>query len=490
MTEHDRTGPAAADPRTVGPGTGSATTDVVVLGGGLAGLTAAVSAARGGARVTLLEGRALGGRAATTTVDPGVVFNSGPRAFYRSGVGADVLAELGIRPRGGTPDAAHGRVLHDGALHPMPGGPGSLLRTSLLSARSKLAAARLLGGLARLDAAGVADRSVAQWMRDRRYAPDLCELLAMLVRTSTYCSDLEVLSADAALRQLQLALGDGVSYLDGGFQQLVDALADEAVRAGVTILEHLRVDAVHAVDRHAVDAGDGTTPLRWTVSTGAGSVHAAAVVLATGGPDSVRALSPVALEVDGLGAAATAACLELAVRGPIAQPIVLGDGVPLYLSVHQPPADLAPEGISVVHAMRYGARTSDEDRAELWELAALGGIHEDRVVAHRFLHRMIVMGGVPTAAAGGLAGRPAVRVAGADGLFLAGDWVGPEGLLADAALHSGRDAGRAAAATSGPAAAMSGAAASAVGGATRGRAPVARVDGVAGRASVSSDAAG
>jgi hypothetical protein len=71
------------------------------------------------------------------------------------------------------------------------------------------------------------------------------------------------------------------------------------------------------------------------------------------------------------------------------------------------------------------------------------------VVAQRFLHRMVVSGGVPSAAGGGVAGRPRVQVPGAQGLFLAGDWVGGEGLLADAAVSSGVLAGLAAAGSAG-----------------------------------------
>jgi hypothetical protein len=41
----------------------------------------------------------------------------------------------------------------------------------------------------------------------------------------------------------------------------------------------------------------------------------------------------------------------------------------------------------------------------------------------------------------GLAGRPGVAVPGAAGIYLAGDWVGPSGWLADAALASGQRAG-------------------------------------------------
>ena len=415
-------------------------TDVVVIGGGLAGLTAAVVASDAGASVRLFDSRRFGGRAATTTVDPGVIFNSGPRAFYVGGVGQQVLDGFGIRPAGSAPDTSTGRVVRDGVLHPLPGRPLSLLRTQLLSGRSKLAAVKLLGRLGSLEAPRVADRSVTEWMTDLRFEPDLRELLAMLVRTSTYCSDLDSLSADAALGQLQLALGAGVSYLDGGFQQIVDALAARAEAAGVQAVDHVRVSGVVAAAPTERALG------RWVVRTASGVLHTDAVVLACGAPESTASMSPVPLDLSGLGPAATAACLELAVRGPIPQPIVLGNGEPLSLSVHQPPADLAPAGISVVHGMRYGARSSAQDCAQLWDLAALGGITRDRVVAQRFLHRMVVTGGTPIPSGGGMVGRPAVRVTGVAGVFLAGDWVGPVGLLADGSLASGREAGVAAAA--------------------------------------------
>ena len=57
---------------------------------------------------------------------------------------------------------------------------------------------------------------------------------------------------------------------------------------------------------------------------------------------------------------------------------------------------------------------------------------------------MVVAGTQPRARLGGLAGRPAVTASGHPAITMCGDWVGPEGMLADAALASGAAAGRAA----------------------------------------------
>src|SRR6476646_4034092 len=66
-------------------------TDVVIVGGGLAGLSAAAYLARGGAAVTLFEKAAhLGGRAATQVYD-GYYFNRGVHALYCGGATSEVL---------------------------------------------------------------------------------------------------------------------------------------------------------------------------------------------------------------------------------------------------------------------------------------------------------------------------------------------------------------------------------------------------------------
>jgi len=50
------------------------------------------------------------------------------------------------------------------------------------------------------------------------------------------------------------------------------------------------------------------------------------------------------------------------------------------------------------------------------------------------------VGTLPIAKSGGFAGRPGPRVPGIEDLYLAGDWVGPEGFLVDASLASARRA--------------------------------------------------
>ena len=66
--------------------------DVAVIGGGLAGLTAACYLARQGREVTVFEQAAeLGGRAATQLSD-GFAFNRGAHALYSGGAASDRLA--------------------------------------------------------------------------------------------------------------------------------------------------------------------------------------------------------------------------------------------------------------------------------------------------------------------------------------------------------------------------------------------------------------
>jgi phytoene dehydrogenase-like protein len=76
--------------------------DIVIVGGGLAGLSTAALLARSGKAVTLFEqsSNEIGGRARTSQFD-GFYFNQGAHALYLSDLGATILQDLGAAYTGG-----------------------------------------------------------------------------------------------------------------------------------------------------------------------------------------------------------------------------------------------------------------------------------------------------------------------------------------------------------------------------------------------------
>jgi hypothetical protein len=391
--------------------------EIHVVGAGLAGLTAAAFIARAGLPVVVHESRdRLGGRATTDDRD-GFRFDQGPHALYRGGAAERVLAELGIHPRGAAPDV-RGVVVRDGRLHRAPAGGPSLLATTALGWRGKLQLARLLQGLPRLRPAAHAHRTAEEWTEATVQDPRARELLAMLVRLTTYANHPRAMSADVAIQMLQAGLGPGVRYLERGWDQLVDALT---AIPGVRIAE-----------------GGALLELP----------DAAAVVLAAGSPAAAAALAGVPVDRLAVGPAAEVACLDLGIRGEPPHPVALGLDVPIYASHHSSPGGRAPRGHSVVALAEYLAPEVEPSSERLDAFAGTMGIARESVVARRYLHRMVACTAIPVASHGGLPGRPDIdvlaRLANRPGTFVAGDWIGPEGHLADAVLASARAAALAA----------------------------------------------
>ncbi len=367
--------------------------DVLVVGAGLAGLAAAATAAGDRRRVVLLDTRSAGGRARTDERQ-GFRFNQGPHALYRGGPGRQVLGRLGIDPTGEPPLTDQSYALRDGRLFVLPTNARSMMMTGLLSTRSKIQASALLARIGHIDPTPLAGLSVNQWLDSLGLRPDVRGLIETVTRVATFAADLNLCSADAGVRQLQMAIVEGVDYLHGGWQQIVDAMVAAATERGVEIRTDERVLGLRPAD----DA------VGWTVTTPAGELSVASVVLAPGSPAATVQLLGERPDWD-LGADITAACLDLGLRQVPPHPIVFGVGQPWYLSTHSPPADLAPDGQVVVHVMRYGARTAEVDRPELWELAATAGITEADVVTDRFLHSMTVAHAVPRPGRGWPVGR-------------------------------------------------------------------------------------
>jgi len=114
---------------------------VLVLGGGISGLTTAFLLSRRGIRVTVLEAAPRVGGAMETLSDGPWRFEMGPNTVLEGN--ADVTALISACGLDGekitaTPSARKRFLWKGGRLHALPGGPGGFLRTPLFSFGAKL----------------------------------------------------------------------------------------------------------------------------------------------------------------------------------------------------------------------------------------------------------------------------------------------------------------------------------------------------------------
>lgn len=379
----------------------------VVVGGGLAGLTAANALAGKGDQVILLEqSHQLGGRAQTRQQD-GYFLNLGPHALYRGGVANKTFQDWKIPFSGQAPPVgSRAYFVRGNTLFPAVKDFGSLLATRLFGLREKFEAARLFGLFTSGKAAE--GETMQDWIERHAHSQQVRDFAAMVIRTATYAAEMQSLSAEAALRQVAMAFKDSVLYLDGGWQTLIDGLAERALSLGVEIRREESVDTLDAID------ADG--------------------ILLAVGPASVEKLTGA--RISGRHAVRMAS-LDLALEKLPDDSALVAFAIdrPLYLSVHSASARLAPQDGALVHIGKYlGSSAADPSsvREELEDYAMLAIPQWRRHAKHvRFLPNLTVTSMMPTPS-----GRPDVDFLGRENIAVAGDWVGGSGMLADAAVAS------------------------------------------------------
>lgn len=279
---------------------------ILVVGGGLAGLTAAWQAQRLGADVTLLEaGPRLGGKLHTEYVGD-LLIDTGPDSFLSTKPAAlQLVSELGLQDEviNTLPDGGGTFILRAGQLQPLPEGmtllvPADLRAIAKTTLVSPLGKARMALDLVLPPRTGDEDESVGAFVR-RRVGREAFERMAEPLLSGIYGGDAEQLSLLATfprLRQTELEHGGVIRSaiaqkraadaaraaaaangqattkrtpfvsLRGGLSHLVDTLADQIGRQRIYVGQH--VTAV----RRTLDG--------WRVETPTMSLDADGVIVA------------------------------------------------------------------------------------------------------------------------------------------------------------------------------------------------------------------
>ncbi|MFC5396810.1 phytoene desaturase family protein [Bosea vestrisii] len=408
--------------------------EIAIVGGGIAGLTAALRIGAAGGRPILFEAAPeVGGRAQTRVID-GFCLNQGPHALYAGGAFHATLREFKIPFGGGGPDLPNGLALWGRVPYPLPirrsnryvEPLGESAAEALAAFFEQAAADDDLGrGVALRDAIGslpVQARTVVE----------------AFVRLSTYVHAPGELDAKSALDQLRLSFA-GTIYVDGGWRVLVERMLGAATAAGAVIRSSERVMRV----RIREDAC-------WIDLRGGQTERFAAVIL-TVSPKRAAAVLEDSAQLKTMAANARPVrlmSLDLAVATlPRTDAnFALGMDAPTYLSVHSAVSKLAPAGGALVHLARYLAPDEQSSPDHFEGLRQIADtlhpgwrehlLHEQRLSAATVAHDF------PRWTDGGR--RAAYFLDDAPGVFLAGDWVGEKGMLADAAVASAQDAAAAA----------------------------------------------
>lgn len=377
-------------------------TRVTIVGGGLAGLTAAISAAEEGASVHLLEAHeALGGRARSATGP--YKANFGPHVIYKDGPLWDWLAERELLPPYAGPPLAGIRFRWQGAVRRTP--PLGTIPAVL----------RLRGREAPVD------QDFRSWVAghaDERTAA----MLSAAAGVYTFHHDPGELSAafvwSHSVRVL-LSPPPTARYLIGGWGSLIEALEARARRLGVEIETGHQVDALPE----------------------------SPVIVATELDQARELLGDDSLRWPG----GRTVCLDLGLEHRRGDPFIVSDldEAAWIERFSAPDSSLAPDGEELVQAQMPIRPGESPDQATLRLERLLDASLPDWRGRETWHRRQVMEGRSGPLDYPGKTWRDRPAIERGDGVYLAGDMVAAPGLLSEVAWASGVEAGRLAVAASG-----------------------------------------
>jgi len=192
--------------------------EVVVVGGGIAGLTAAYKVRQAGHAVRVLEAQAFPGGNVRTIARDGFRMEIGPHSFMGSSecvwrlTGELALEHMAEPAR----SASRNRYIYrSGRLHPLPMSAWSYLRTPLLSwrAKARVAFEPFIPG-------GAAERETAWEFFSRRFGTEAATYIMSPFVSGIYAGDLTQLGARAAFAKFWQFEKDSGSMICGAMKYM------------------------------------------------------------------------------------------------------------------------------------------------------------------------------------------------------------------------------------------------------------------------------
>ena len=227
--------------------------ETVIVGGGLAGLSAAALLSKRGKKVLVLERGQLGGRAVTLNIK-GFSFNFGSHAIYGRDVSIlkkmEKELDLQIDWRDFSPTKAKYEV--NGELTAVPSNIKGLFQTKLLSDYGKVKFAfAVLKTLTNIEK-GHPHMSIGKWMESKGIASDVKEMMLTLAGSNFFTKEPENIPSDVYFNYYHnlFKTQKAVSYIGGGWQALINEYVRVIEENGGTVRTKAKVDGVEVNENH------------------------------------------------------------------------------------------------------------------------------------------------------------------------------------------------------------------------------------------------
>jgi 15-cis-phytoene desaturase len=230
--------------------------DVVIVGGGLAGLSAAARLAKKGKKVILLERGQIGGRAVTLNLK-GFSFNFGAHAIYGRDTSILQTLQKELNISIDWKDFNPNKAKYDlgDSLTDVPANIKGLFRTKVLKGTDKLTFTFNIFKTMIAVEKGKAHLSIKEWMEEQHISDDVKKMMLTLASSNFFTKDPESIPSTVYFdyyRRL-FKTNKPVAYIGGGWQALISQFVNVIEENGGEIVTKQKVEKV-SIENHQVTA--------------------------------------------------------------------------------------------------------------------------------------------------------------------------------------------------------------------------------------------